>query len=264
MDIADHQSSWVEPSGWWTKFTSLPYTTMVPLAMALSRIFWSAASAFAISAHCGRGIFQNDTYEYIGGFSLTSDICALDGAIQTADIAIAHSPAKTLHSFLFIKFILRDLAHEVQVGPWATVVYTNHLILSRVLSLVRRVRILHRTAIGTRRRCFYLLSGHRLLQRETDVIGRARDVVQVGCGFVVNRSIVDHYALGVDDDHLRRCLGVVKMPNLTDRVEQRGGRRRLHLRQVVVLFLCGRIALLARRRRQNCEPDYALAGPLLL
>src|SRR5208282_206847 len=111
MDIADHQSSWVEPSGWWTKFTSLPYTTMVPLAMALSRIFWSAASAFAISAHCARGIFQNETYEYIGGFSLPSDICALAG--ETV-IASAHSPAKTPHTFMFMFFILRNLAQDLQ------------------------------------------------------------------------------------------------------------------------------------------------------
>jgi hypothetical protein len=75
---------------------------MVPLAMALSRIFWSAASAFAISDHWARGIFQNETYEYIRGFSLTSDICACADEMQTADIAIVHSPAKTLHSFLFI------------------------------------------------------------------------------------------------------------------------------------------------------------------
>src|SRR2546426_9272157 len=74
--------------------------------MAFSRIFWSAASFLSMSAHCARGICQNPTYEYIGGFSLTSGICAPAGAAQTAAIASAHSPAKTLPNFLFIIFIL--------------------------------------------------------------------------------------------------------------------------------------------------------------
>src|SRR2546426_7591797 len=74
--------------------------------MDFSRIFWSAASFLSMSAHCARGIFQNPTYEYIGGFSLTSGICAPAGAAQTAAIASAHSPAKTLPNFLFIIFIL--------------------------------------------------------------------------------------------------------------------------------------------------------------
>src|SRR5579863_3408398 len=84
--------------------------------MALSRVFWFAASSFAISAHCARGILQNETYEYIAGFSLTSDICAHAGTTQTADIASTHSPAKTLHSFLFMFFILRDLAQDLHGG----------------------------------------------------------------------------------------------------------------------------------------------------
>jgi hypothetical protein len=84
--------------------------------MALSRIFWSAASAFAISAHCARGIFQYATYEYIGAFSFTSAICAHAGKTQTADIATAHNPAKTLHSFLFMIVILRDLAQDLHGG----------------------------------------------------------------------------------------------------------------------------------------------------
>src|ERR1039457_7077579 len=84
--------------------------------MALSRIFWSAASAFAISSHWARGIFQNETYEYIRGFSLTSDICACADEMQTADIAIVHSPAKLSTVSCSLIFVLRDLAQEVQVG----------------------------------------------------------------------------------------------------------------------------------------------------
>src|SRR5580692_3142612 len=89
---------------------------MVPLAIALSRSFALAAFDLSISAHCARGIFQNATYEYIGGFSLTSDICANAGKTQTADIVSTLSPAKNLHSFLFMILILRDLARD----PWGT------------------------------------------------------------------------------------------------------------------------------------------------
>src|SRR2546428_7255794 len=74
--------------------------------MAFSRIFWSAASFLSMSAHCARGIFQNPTYEYIGGFFFNSGISAPAGAAQTAAIAGAHSPAKTLPHFLFIIFLL--------------------------------------------------------------------------------------------------------------------------------------------------------------
>src|SRR5713226_3191389 len=101
---------------------------MVPLAMAFSRIFWSAAVAFSMSAHCARGILQNPMYEYIGGFSLTSDVCAPAGTAQTAAIASAQSPAKTLHTFLFMIFILRNLARISIWVTWATAVYTNRLV----------------------------------------------------------------------------------------------------------------------------------------
>src|SRR5664279_1233209 len=74
---------------------------MVPLAIALSRMLWSAVADFSISAHWARGMAQSPTYEYIGGFSET---CATAGAAQTADIASAHSPAKTPHIFLFMLF----------------------------------------------------------------------------------------------------------------------------------------------------------------
>src|SRR5208282_2397718 len=97
--------------------SSFPYPTIVPLAMALSRIFRSASSAFAMSPHCARGILQNPTYEYIGGFSLLSDICAHAGNTHTADITSAHSPAKTLPSFQFMIFTLRDLAQDLNVCP---------------------------------------------------------------------------------------------------------------------------------------------------
>src|SRR5580700_2589781 len=90
---------------------------MLPLAMALSRIFALAAFDLSISAHCARGIFQYATYEYSGGCSFASDICADAGTTQTADIATTHSPAKTLHSFLFMALILRDLPRASMGGP---------------------------------------------------------------------------------------------------------------------------------------------------
>src|ERR1017187_4813939 len=75
---------------------------MLPSAMAFSRIFRFAAPAFPISPHCARGIFQFETHEYIGGFSLLSELCARAGAEQTTDAASTHSPANTLDIFMFI------------------------------------------------------------------------------------------------------------------------------------------------------------------
>src|SRR5437762_531929 len=66
---------------------------IVPLAKALSRIFWSAALFFSISAHCARGTAQLPTYEYIGGFSLTSEFCANTGAPVRIATANAHTAA---------------------------------------------------------------------------------------------------------------------------------------------------------------------------
>jgi hypothetical protein len=81
----------------------------VPLARAWSRVFWSAALFFSISAHWARGIAQLLMYEYMGGFSLTSDVCARIGAAKTAAMASAHSPAKTLLNILFMKLSLREV-----------------------------------------------------------------------------------------------------------------------------------------------------------
>src|SRR5271156_4962391 len=90
MDIADHQASWGGPSDWWTSVTSLPNPTIVPSAMALSRIFCSEALSFCMSGHCARGIFHAATYVYSSGFAFTSDICAAAGAAHTADTPRAH------------------------------------------------------------------------------------------------------------------------------------------------------------------------------
>src|SRR5260370_17198574 len=107
MDIADHQSSWVPPSASCTRFTSLPYATIVPLARAFARTFSSAAVFFSISAHCARGIAQFPTYEYMGGFSFTSDVCANAGAAQMAATAIAHTTTNPLPHSFFIHFPFR-------------------------------------------------------------------------------------------------------------------------------------------------------------
>jgi hypothetical protein len=62
-------------------------------------------------------MFQNPTYEYIGGFSLASDICACAGTAQTADIASAHhSPPTTFHNLLFMLPSSLDLASFAFLG----------------------------------------------------------------------------------------------------------------------------------------------------
>ena len=59
----------------------------------------SASLDFLTSAHWARGYAQNETYEYIGGFSLASDICARAGGAQQAAIASTPNPAKILQLF---------------------------------------------------------------------------------------------------------------------------------------------------------------------
>jgi hypothetical protein len=54
------------------------------------------------------------------------------------------------------------------------------------------------------------------------------------------------------------------MADVAGGVEQRGSRRGLPLRQIVVLFTRSHVALHAGRGRQNCEPHYALSRPLFL
>src|SRR5579864_65842 len=79
---------------------------MVPLPMALSRIFLSAMLALSISPHCARGMAQLLTYEYIGGFSLTS--CALASETRKDPMASAHTTTTLLtNCFLMIDPFLK-------------------------------------------------------------------------------------------------------------------------------------------------------------
>jgi hypothetical protein len=130
-------------------------------------------------------------------------------------------------------------------------------------ALVRRVRILYRTAVRTRRRRLHPLARHGLVESEINVVSRSNNVVQVGCRPVVDGAIIDHDTLRIDNDHLRRRLRVVKMADLPAWVEQCSGRRGPHFRQILVLFARGHVSLFAWRRRDNREPDDVLAGPLL-
>jgi hypothetical protein len=111
---------------------------------------------------------------------------------------------------------------------------------------MRRIRILNRTPIRSRRGRLNLLARHGLFERETDVISRAGNVLQVGRRLVVDGAVVDHDALGINYDHLRRCLGIVEVADSAGWVEQRSGRRGLHLCQVVVLGAGGHVSLVAQ------------------
>src|SRR3984957_14227283 len=130
--------------------------------------------------------------------------------------------------------------------------------------LVARVRILNRTAVRTGGPRLHRFSRHSLPQRKADKILRPRNVGHIGGGFVINRSVIDDNALRINDDHLRRCLSVIEVPNHTIRIEQRGRRRSLLLREVIVFFAGGHISLLAPGGRKNREPNDSLPGPLLL
>jgi len=89
--------------------------------------------------------------------------------------------------------------------------------------LVSRIRILDRTAVGTRCRRLYVLPRHSLLKREADVIRRIRNILHVGCWFVVNGATIDLDAPWIDDYHLRRGLCLVEMNQLLKPVERLKG-----------------------------------------
>src|SRR5215467_4763505 len=98
---------------------------MVPPAMALSRIFLSATLAFSISPHCARGMAQLLTYEYIGGFSLTS--CPRANVARSGAAASEHTKA-TLPNCLFMIFPFlwpgfwwrQSCAQAVYTNPYST------------------------------------------------------------------------------------------------------------------------------------------------
>src|SRR5580658_3268708 len=79
---------------------------MVPSASALSKTALSPATDFSISPHCVRGICQLAMYEYIGGFSFTSEACAPDGRAQLDDSTSTHAPTKTLHDLLLMVLLI--------------------------------------------------------------------------------------------------------------------------------------------------------------
>src|SRR5258708_39252738 len=85
-------------------------------------------------------------------------------------------------------------------------------------ALVHRVRILYRTAVRTRRGHSHWFASHGLLEGKIDVVSRSGNVAQVSRRLVVNGAIVDHDALRIDNDHLRRRFRVVKMADLSGRV----------------------------------------------
>ena len=71
--------------------------------------------------------------------------------------------------------------------------------------------ILHGAAVGTRCRSLDGLAGQGLPKRLIDVVRRAGNVFHVVRCAIIDRAIVDDDALWVDDNHLRSCLGVIKM-----------------------------------------------------
>src|SRR5579862_7458117 len=63
-------------------------------------------------------------------------------------------------------------------------------------------RIFHRATEWASRRDLYGLTRQGLPQCKADVVRVARNILEVFRRTTVNRSVVDHHALLVDDDHL--------------------------------------------------------------
>ena len=107
-------------------------------------------------------------------------------------------------------------------------------------------------------------AGHGGIEGFVEVVVGGLDVGLIGGGLVVDGSLVDELAGGVDDEHVRGGLGLVEMADLTGRVEDGGGGCGLHGLEVVVFFGGGNVALLAGCGGEDGEPDDTFAGPLAL
>ncbi len=90
------------------------------------------------------------------------------------------------------------------------------------------------------------------------------DVGLVGGGLVVDGSLVDELAGGVDDEDVGCGLGLVEVADGAGGIENGGGGGGLHGLEVLVLFGGGYVALFAGGRREDGEPDDAFVGPLAL
>src|SRR5438045_5355904 len=96
-----------------------------------------------------------------------------------------------------------------------------------------------------------------------NVVPRSVEIRGVARRFVVDGAVVNYPSLRINDEHVRCCLGVIKMTDLALGIEERGCRSCMHLLHIVVFLIRGYVALCARSRRDHGKPDDSLAGPFL-
>ena len=90
-------------------------------------------------------------------------------------------------------------------------------------------------------------AGHGGGQGFVEVVTCAFEILLIGGGLVVDGSLIDELAGGVDDEDVRGGLGSVEAADGAVGVEQGGGGRGVHGLEVGVLFRLGDVALLAGR-----------------
>src|ERR1035438_4129668 len=80
---------------------------------------------------------------------------------------------------------------------------------------------------------FHRFARHRSVQGVVQVVVRDLQARRVGGGLVVDGSLVDELAGGIDDEDVRRGARVVQTPNGAGGVHQRGAGRGMHRPQVL-------------------------------
>ncbi|CRI67325.1 hypothetical protein THIOKS1550017 [Thiocapsa sp. KS1] len=124
--------------------------------------------------------------------------------------------------------------------------------------------VLHRAPVRPRHRRADRIAGSQIGHGETHVVGRTRDVGLISRRLIVDPAHVHQGAVGVDDVHVRRGLGIVSTAHDPGGIEQNRRRRRAATVGQIIGLGRADLALLARRRGDHRKPDIARSGRLLL
>ena len=111
----------------------------------------------------------------------------------------------------------------------------------------RSVRVFYRAAVGVGFWGAHGFAGQNLVQRGGDIVFRAGDVSGVGGFFIVDRTMVNQHALGIDHIHLGGDFGAVGFADFAGFIDQESGGGGLGLGAFFQGIGRSRVALLAGR-----------------
>src|SRR5579863_2434364 len=106
----------------------------------------------------------------------------------------------------------------------------------------RLVGVLHRTSIRERDRRRNRLACSVFFQCCLNVVFRASYVTLVRGWLVIDGAVINQDSLAVDDEHVRRGLRAIQMPDLPGGIEQRGRGRGVHPLQIPIFLSCGDVS----------------------